>query len=155
MGGKLIILAILILCSCNGKDKPDWIQVLGETNENASVHILIPLENSCGTCQIYLGEWLSENQFHYETTNLQIILIGKDSFILNDYKEQYLSLFPSILEDQELRFLNSNYLEGEYPYFKIKLIELKDGELVGSLSLEPGHRALIYDQLEAFFDLVK
>lgn len=152
MGRKLIAIILLILPSCNGQVTPIRMKTLIETNINTSIYILIPLENSCGSCQIYLGEWLLENQLTIDPTDIQLILIGKDKLILQSYADEYLPTFINIMYDTELIFLASSYLEGEYPYFKIKLIELKENELIQEFSLEPGNQMQISNQLSKFFD---
>ncbi|MBN3581125.1 hypothetical protein JYB64_01925 [Algoriphagus aestuarii] len=151
MGKIRIVFVALLLFSCNKNNTHGWVQTFGNKNTNNSFYIFIPLENSCGSCQKSLGECLSKNHVSLKKNNLQFVLLGKDDFTLQDYKQQYLSSFPFIFEDKELHFLNSNYLEGEYPYFKIKLLELKDGVLVQNISLEPGSSELIFNQLESFF----
>jgi hypothetical protein len=152
MGRKLITIIILILSSCSGQITPIWIKNLIETNGNSSIYILIPLENSCGSCQIYLGEWLLENQLNIDQTDIQLILLGKDKFTLQSYVDEYLPTFTNIMYDTELIFLTTSYLEGEYPYFKIKLFEIKENELIQSFSLEPGNQMQISNQLSKFFD---
>tara|TARA_R110002020_G_scaffold148036_3_gene323863 strand:- start:244 stop:546 length:303 start_codon:yes stop_codon:yes gene_type:complete len=100
-----------------------------------------------------LGEWLLENHSRIDIDNLNIILIGKKDYLLEDYRTRYLSFSSSILEDKELSFLNLDFLKGDFPYFYIELLELKEGELIQSISIKPGNKSLMSNQLDSFFRL--
>jgi hypothetical protein len=150
MGGKLILIALLLFVSCTGRTTLDWGEILKVENNKSIVFILIPLENSCNSCQIYLGDWLLKNPKEIDRKNVHLILVGKDKFILDSYADQFSASKIQIDYDLELKFINSKYLEGEYPYYKIKLIEFREGKLVQEFSLQPGNQKQIMAQAQKF-----
>ena len=148
---RRIILGLIFCLCCSGPKGQEWVNELKGQYPMATTFILIPLENSCSSCQGYVGNWLATNHERIVPAEILIILSGQERFTLQDYQGQFLSAFPQVFLDRERKYLKPGILEGSYPYYKIKMVRHKNGQPHQATSLESGPEEEISNQLETFF----